>query len=170
MLVLHTKTGEFYEWVGFGESIRSVAFNKGVLHFGTVDKEFNTAAVKSELTFSMQQDYASEYPIQVYTTWLTAGEPSLEKQVLQIKMFGYVYPSNNKTINVTHYKDWDSSTKITDAEYRPDSSTQYSHLKRLTSDKALAVSIGFEIKNEDVTFSLDSIEVEFMPIQSGVKR
>lgn len=170
MLVLHTKTGEFYEWVGFGDSIRSIAFLKGVMHYGSVDKISKEAAVLSEMTFSMQQDYASQYPIKVYTTWLTAGEPSLEKQVLQIKMFGYVYPSTDKSINVTHYKDWDSDKKITNAKYEPDSNTQYSHLKRLNSDKALAVSIGFEIEDEDVSFSLDSIEVEFMPIQQGVKR
>lgn len=170
VLVLHTKTGEFYEWNGFeATGLRSIAFNRGVMYYGTVDTVTNAAVVKSETPTVTTQNYAATYPIKLYTTWLTAGEPSLEKQLLQLKMFGYITTSGGNSINVVHFKDW-ALTKVTNSAYVPDSATQFSHLKRLNSDKVLAASVGFEVVNNGVTFELESLEVEFNPIQVGVKR
>ena len=170
MLVLHTKTGEFYEWVGFGTALRGLAFIRSAMYYGTVDTVGSLAVVKSELSNASTQDYASSHNIRMISTWLTGGEPSLEKQVLQLKLFGLISPNAGAGFNVVHYKDWDGSSKITNAAYAPDSSTQYSHLKRLTSDKALAVSVGFEVNQSGVTFAIESMEVEFNPIQVGMKR
>jgi hypothetical protein len=170
VLVLHTKTGEFYEWNGLDAvQLRSIAFNRGVMYYGTVDTVGNAAVVRSETPTLTTQDYAASYPIKLYTTWLTAGEPSLEKQLLQLKMFGYITTSGGNSINAVHFKDW-ALTKVTNSSYMPDSATQFSHLKRLNSDKVLAASVGFEVVNNGVTFELESLEVEFNPIQVGVKR
>ena len=171
VLVFHTKTGEFYEWTGLSgtvNAIRSMECIGGELYFG--DKNGTSSVVKKESKSSFfTQDYAATYPIKLYTTWLTAGEPSLEKQLLQLKMFGYINTSGTR-FNVVHYKDWNESTKITNASYVPDSSTQYSHIKRLNSDKVLAASVGIEINQSTAWFELESIEVEFNPIQQGMKR
>jgi hypothetical protein len=173
MLVIHTKTGEFYEWTGVVGNFLSrglVALN-GVLYCADVNGTSSVVKAENKSGF-YTQDYAVNYPIQLYTTWLTGGEPSLEKQLLQLKMFGYVYTTADR-FRVVHFKDWDEQTKITNASYVPDKSTyplQYSHLKRLNSDKVLAASVGIEISQTNTWFELESIEVEFNPIQQGVKR
>ena len=169
-LVMHTKTGEWYEWNGLNATgLRSMLALNGVVFFGSVDATTYTASLFGEFAGSMDQDYASTYPIKLYSTWLTAGEPSLEKQLLQLKMFGAIHNDGSDSINVVHFKDW-QSTKITNSSYIPDSATQYSHLKRLNSDKVLAASVGIEVDVAGVTFELESFEVEFNPIQQGVKR
>ncbi len=170
VLVLHTKTGEFYEWNGFEESsLRGMTFVRGVLYYGTVDTVGYTSVVKNETPLLSTQDYADTYPIKLYSTWLTAEEPSLEKQLLQLKMFGAINSSDSYSINVVHFKDW-NLTKITNSPYIPDSSTQYSHLKRLNSDKVLAASVGLEVDTSGVTFAIESMEIEFNAIQQGIKR
>jgi hypothetical protein len=170
VLVLHTKTGEFYEWDGLSATeLRSMAFVRGILYFGTIDNAGSTAIIRSELSSVTTQDYAGNYPIKLYSTWLTGGEPSLEKQLLQLKMFGQINTSLGNSVNVVHFKDW-QLTKITNSPYIPDSATQFSHLKRLNSDKILATSVGFEVVSAGVTFEIESFEVEFNPIQQGIKR
>jgi hypothetical protein len=170
ILVMHTRTGEFYEWDGVSGALltRGLAAINGDLYFGDVNGTSSVVKKENKSTF-YSQDYANTYPIKLYTTWLTAGEPSLEKQLLQLKMFGYVYTSADK-FKVVHFKDWDEVTKITNSAYLPDSSTQYSHLKRLNSDKVLAASVGIEISETNAWFELESVEVEFNPIQQGIKR
>jgi hypothetical protein len=170
ILVFHTKTGEFYEWNGFEElGIRGMTCFKGVIYYGTIDEVNFLAKIKNEMPLSTTQDYANTYPIQLYSTWLTANEPSLEKQLLQLKMFGSINNNGQDSINVVHFKDW-NLFKVTNSTYLPDYVGQYSHLKRLNSDKVLSSSVGFEIIENDVTFSLESMEIEFNPIQQGVKR
>ena len=167
---MHTKTGEFYEWNGFEqENLRGMTFVRGVLYYGTVDTVGYTSIVKNETPLLSTQNYANTYPIKLYSTWLTANEPSLEKQLLQLKMFGAVNNNGSSSINVVHFKDW-SLTKITNSPYIPDTNTQYSHLKRLNSDKVLATSVGLEVNTTVVTFAIESLEIEFNPIQQGIKR
>jgi hypothetical protein len=173
MLVMHTRTGEFYEWTGVAGNFntRGLAALNGELYFGDVNGTSSVVKREDKSSFYVQ-DYAATWPIQLYTTWLTAGEPSLEKQLLQLKMFGYVYTTSDR-LKVVHFKDWNDVTKITNAAYVPDTTTyplQYSHLKRLNSDKVLAVSVGIEISQANAWFELESIEVEFNPIQQGIKR
>ena len=148
---------------------RSIVAIRGVLSIGTVDSG-GDAIVLTETPLSTTQDYADSFPIRLVSTWLTGGEPSLEKCVLQLKLFGYITPALEASINVVSYKDWITGTKITDVAYFPVTSTLYSHKKRLDSDKALAASIGFEVTATGVTFEIESMEVEFNPIQVGVKR
>jgi hypothetical protein len=51
-----------------------------------------------------------------------------------------------------------------------DNQVQYSHKKRLNSDKVLSVSVGIEIDSASSDFEIESFEVEFNPIQSGMKK
>ena len=41
---------------------------------------------------------------------------------------------------------------------------------RLNSDKVLSASVGIEIATTNSNFELESFEVEFNPIQQGMKR
>jgi len=189
-LVIHMKNGEFYEWEGIYNPLlpasygNCLTFIDGNYYVGGINNTVDF--VNPPLIFSqilkenklIDLSYILYSPVKLYTSWLTAGEPSLEKALLQLKMFGrFQSDGTTSSINVAHYKDWDFSTKITNAQYFPintsaslNSQTQYSHKKRLNSDKVLSASVGFEITSPKVSFELESIEVEFNPIQQGMKK
>lgn len=183
-LVLHTKTGEFYEWNGLmadeSRIANCITFIRSEFYLGEVNEfsgPMNSKILEEDKTLAL--NYAEVYPIKLYSTWLTAGEPSLEKNLLQLKLFGRVDPNStsSKTINVCHYKDWNISSKITNSPYFPidttsslNFQTQYSHKKRLNSDKVQSASVGFEVNDSGVTFELEAMEVEFSSIQEGMKK
>lgn len=189
-LVIHMKTGEFYEWEYIYKPLLPASYGNCLTFIGgnyyvgginnTVD--FITPPIVSSQILKENKlidlYYVSYSPIKLYTSWLTGGEPSLEKALLQLKMFGrFQSDGTTNSINVAHYKDWDFASKITNAQYFPintsaslNSQTQYSHKKRLNSDKVLSASVGFEITSAKVSFELESIEVEFNPIQQGMKK
>lgn len=180
--VIHTKTGEAYEWNGMADystqKANCIGFINAEYYLGTVDSAVNYNAILAVENNTLIQSFPTDYPIKLYTTWLTAGEPSLEKAVLQLKVFGRFQSSTTaSSTKVCSYKDWDISTKITDSYYFPNDTTlaltnqkQYSHKKRLNSDKVLSISVGLEINTIASLFEVESLEVEFMPIQDGMKR
>lgn len=183
-LVLHTKTGEFYEWDGLITGVANtyancINFIQGTYRIGEIDYTASGyAAVDIIENYSLIPTYQITNPVKLYSSWLTAGEPSLEKELLQLKIFGRVQSnSTTSSITVTHFKDWDYSTKITDTQYFPNNTSntlnnqvQYSHKKRLNSDKVLAACVGIEISTTGVSFEIESFEVEFNTIQSGMKK
>lgn len=187
-LVIHMKTGEFYEWEGVYTSLLSygncITFIDGSFYVGGINNTVDFLTPALGVAFIAKENkladlsYTTSFPVKLYTSWLTAGEPSLEKSLLQLKMFGrFQSDGTTNSINVVHYKDWDFSTKITNSPYFPintsaslNNQVQYSHKKRLNSDKVLAASVGFEITSPKVTFELESLEVEFNPIQQGMKK
>lgn len=181
--VIHTKTGEAYEWDGMADyatqKANCIGFINAKYYLGTIDSlASGYTAISAVENNTLIPSYVTDYPIKLYTTWLTGGEPSLEKVVLQLKMFGRFQSSTTvSSVKVCSYKDWDISTKITDAYYFPKDTTlslsnqkQYSHKKRLNSDKVLSVSVGLEINTTASLFEIEALEVEFMPIQEGMKR
>jgi hypothetical protein len=182
-LVLNTKTMEFYEWDGLTssatKSLNCIQFSSANYLIGELDSgETSYNAKMFEENKSVPLDYPTHHPIKLYTTWLTANEPSLEKILLQLKIFGRIQSNGtSSSINVAHYKDWDINTKITNAPYFPnspalslDNQVQYSHKKRFNSDKILAASVGIEVNSSLVSFEIESLEVEMNPIQEGVKK
>lgn len=183
-IVVHTKTGEIYEWTGIGGLTTSdvfsncISFISAYYYIGLADNSFPYSTLS---TYGKElkglRYYQENFPCKLYTTWLTAGEPSLEKEVLQLKLFGRISALPDWPLKIKHYKDWDITTEITNTTYVQrefvalDFQTQYSHKKRLNSDKCLAVSVGIEIDTfEPINMELESIEVEFNSIQSGMKR
>lgn len=180
-LVLSTKTKDFYEWNGMiqtaGESANCISFIFSKYYLGghtTANSTANNYVENKTLALS----YLPTYPVKLYTTWLTGGEPSLEKNLLQLKIFGRIdSDGTTQSIDVCHYKDWNLTTKITNSAYFPNDTSlslnnqiQYSHKKRLNSDKVLAASVGVEINNPFISFEIESLEVEFTPIQQGMKK
>jgi hypothetical protein len=181
-LILSTRTKEFYEWNGLitdaNLKVNSLGFFASKYYLGAASTVVSSNAQLYIENKTLPLSYAATYPIKLYTSWLTGGEPSLEKNLLQLKIFGRI-DSNGTTnsIDVCHYKDWDLSTKITNSQYFPNNTTlslnnqiQYSHKKRLNSDKVLSASVGVESTNPAVAFEIESLEVEFTPIQQGMKR
>jgi hypothetical protein len=174
-LVMNTDTGEFFEWYGMGGATdRKIAVTSlnGKFYFAK-NPAINTYKVNLYDEDPTSVSFLTTAPARVMTTWLTAGEPSLEKQALQLKIFGRIITTTaSQSVKVYHYKDWNRSTLITNSTYAPvlaNATTQFSHKKRLTSDKALAVSVGIEVDDE-IKFEIESLEVEFEPIQQGMKR
>ena len=180
-LILSTKTKDFYEWNGLLSSpdikANCITFIYSKYYLGGFTPATSTAGNFVESKGS-GLTYITSYPVKLYTTWLTGGEPSLEKILLQLKIFGRIdSDASLYSIDVCHYKDWDLSTKITNSPYFPQNTSlslnnqiQYSHKKRLNSDKVLSASVGIEISNPSVSFEIESLEVEFLPIQQGMKR
>ena len=183
-LVFNVKTGEAYEWDGvyLGDAniyANCIQFIAGKYLLGGMDITIfpHTSTAKYALeSFTVPKTYLTTNPLKMYTTWLTVGEPSLEKEVLQLKIFGRI-STPNSGLKVKHYKDWDKNTAITDTTYFPivptatiDNQIQFSHKKRLNSDKCLSASVGIEISDPTTTFEIESFEVEFNSIQSGMKR
>jgi hypothetical protein len=182
-LLIHTGSGEIYEWDGLFSSYNDMYANclrfiRTKYYLGQVDQDL----VLKRAKYSVEDkdvvlNYPQTNPIKLYTSWMTGGEPSLEKELLQLKMFGRIDTTSSSGIKVRHYKDWNINTLITNTTYFPQNTSlalndqvQYSHKKRLNSDKCLAASVGIEVDQADVTFELESFEVEFNPIQTGMKR
>jgi len=183
-LVIDTAKGEIYEWNGMDATVTDVyaeciSFIDTRFYLGEVDNRVGSFFPASRVfkeTPSLTRTYAPLFPIKLYTTWTTSGEPSLEKELLQLKMFGKVAVTGANSLKVRHYKDWNIQTLITDTTYVPqvlgniNTQVQFSHKKRLNSDKCLAASIGIEIQDSTTDFEIESFEIEFNPIQAGVKR
>ena len=111
-------------------------------------------------------EYAERSPPKLSTTWISAGEPSLEKQLLQLKIYGYLFGD----LLIKHYQNWDLTTAITNATFTPVSNYTYFHKKRLNSSKVLSTSIEISIPSTGKAFWIEGIEVEFESIQAGMKR
>jgi len=188
-LVFHTKKGEIYEWDAIGyigasiQRINTISFSGATAFWGgngDLDGVSGYAGSAYKFTESKLIDlsYVVQSPASLFSTWLTGGEPSLEKQLLQLKFFGRVEVTGTAGgVEILHWRDWTTVQPITFTTYRPELTTtamasqqQYSHKKRLNSDKVLSVSVGIRIRDPQVSFELESFEVEFMPIQQGVKK
>ncbi len=182
-MVVNMQTGECYEWNGLipNKYANTIAFINSQTILGEIDTQSTGYDANSYVENKFQNSslsYVTSHPVKLYTTWLTGGEPSLEKFLLQLKMFGRIQSNGNtSSIRVCNYKDWDITKKITDSYYFPNNVSlpisdqiQYSHKKRFNSDKVLSASVGLEIDTMGVTFELDSLEIEVNSIQEGMKK
>jgi hypothetical protein len=181
--VVNMVSGECYEWNGLlpNSYVNTLGFINSFGILGAIDvaaSGYEASCYTENKTQSDPLSYVLTHPVKLYTTWLTGGEPSLEKFLLQLKMFGRIQSNGtSSSIKVCNYKDWDLSSKVTDSYYFPNNpnlsilnQVQYSHKKRFNSDKVLASSVGIEIDSVGVTFELDSFEIEVNSIQEGMKK
>ena len=174
-LVLNATTGEFTNWDSFDTDtfeLSAMTFIEGKQFNGTIS-DLGVARTSSEdkSTSVFTYDYSTRSPSKLITTWMTAGEPSLEKQVLQLKMFGYIWSD----LAIKHYQNWDLSTAITDTTYTSPGDTSPKnyimfHKQRLNSSKAMAVAMELGMKAGGKSFWIEGLEVEFESIQVGMKR
>jgi hypothetical protein len=174
-LALHLSNEEFTNWTSYdtdGYELSAMTFIDGKQYNGTIT-DTNLARTSNENVDPaiFTYDYSTRSPSRLVTTWMTAGEPSLEKQILQLKMFGYIWSD----LDIKHYQNWDLSTAITNATYVSPGSTSPNnyimyHKQRLNSSKAMSVCIELLHKSGGKTFWIEGFEVEFEAIQAGMKR
>jgi hypothetical protein len=170
-LVFHTSNGEWTTYdshdVLLDSQITAASFVNGLMYSGTHRTTTLTALTSKEDFSSYNYDYASRSPAKLVTTWMTQGEPSLEKQLLQVKIFGYIFGK----LDIKHYENWNYNTAVTNATYTsPDSYTMF-HKQRLNSSKPMAAAIELTMSTAATqAFWIEGIEVEFENIQRGMKR
>ena len=174
-LALHLATEEWTNWTSFDADeyeLSAMTFINGVQYNGTIsDVGIARTSIENVDPAIFTYDYSTRSPSRLVTTWMTAGEPSLEKQILQLKMFGYIWSD----LDIKHYQNWDLSTAITNATYVSPGSTSPNnyimyHKQRLNSSKAMSVCIEMLHKSGGKTFWIEGLEVEFEAIQVGMKR
>ncbi len=174
-LVLHLLNKEWTTWNSYDENgyetSAMTAFD-GKIYVGTINPAGNSglglARTASEITTpsTYTYDYLSRSAPRLVTTWMTAGEPSLDKLLLQLKIFGYI----RTALDIKHYANWSITTAVTSAVYTPSSNYLFFHKQRLTSSKQMAVAIEIALRASGETFWIEGLEVEFEPIQVGMKR
>ena len=159
-LVLNLNNGEWTTWDKISETLcLDMTFYRGV-YFAT-DGYAITKEEKSDPDY--KYNYFEQSPPELITTWLTAGEPSLEKKVKQVKLFGQI----KGELEIAHYADWKDAPEGI-ANYLNDEAGLFSHKKRITPYNALAASVGVKVRGE--LFEIEGLEVEFDLFQQGMKR
>lgn len=167
-LILSMNNGEFYTW----SSLNSGVSNSSVQDLTPINGYYYAGVNASDYTAYLREELktgASRYGygnILLETTWFTAGEPSLEKKLNQVKLWGFV----TAPVSVSYYQDWITSTEIGAATYSNSTAAKFSHKHQVTPASFLAVSISFEVTPGTSIFQIEGLEIEFQPFQQGMKR
>jgi hypothetical protein len=165
ILVLNMNNGELYTWndILYGESakdFKDLCAIEGVYYVAggrKIKKE-----EKSDVNF--KYDYrGGQFPPTLAKTWFTAGEPSLEKKTKQIKLWGKLVG----VATISQFTDW-SETEEPGGTYANQSDALFSHKKRLNSANVLALSV--KVSFQCTKLELEGMELEFEPLQMGMKR
>lgn len=170
-LVYHTQNGEWTSYDAYDalatSAVTAMTTVESTLYVATTRTTDTTARTSLEDLSTYNYDYASRSPSKLVTTWMTQGEPSLEKILLQIKMFGYILGK----LDIKHYINWDYNTAITNTTYTSPGNYVMFHKQRLNSSKPMSAAIEMTMNSTGTqAFWLEGIEVEFEPIQQGMKR
>jgi len=157
-LVLNLSNGEFYTWSNLGVGVTDLAIINGIYYATNNISSIATLLEEDRTNYA----YMLTSPVKLETTWFTAGEPSLEKKLNQIKMWGVV-PS----ADISHYLDWITSSSIYDGQHVNDILGAFSHKKGLVPANFQSVSVAMAFSEY---FQLEGLEIEFSPLQQGMKR
>ena len=172
-LVLNLSNGEFYTWSGLIQNyltsgvydFKDICFINGQ-YYALGNRGTNFGVFQEKKNGPFPYVYDGDHKPRLYRTWSTAGEPSLEKKLNQVKFFGVC----TAPVSFSHWLDWDTSETIVDGAYNNETNSYYSHKKRLTPANFLSVSVGMEIDYDSNDFQIESMELEFQPFQEGMKR
>lgn len=153
ILVHDSSDGCWYEWEGGNAT--TVECLEGVVHKLGSQTYIEDGVPREDQLFLF--------------TWLNMGEPSLEKQVNQIKFYGET--SGIKLLQQNDFALYDSASTAfnTYEDYVPESASDYAHKKRFNSSKAQVTSFGF-FGTGGGNITLEGVEIEISTIQSGVKK
>jgi hypothetical protein len=177
-LVLNLSNTEWTTFNSYDEDnfeTSAMAFIDGVMYVGTINdavpnKRARTA-IEDLTPATYTYDYANRFPPRLVTTWMTLSEPSLEKQILQVKLFGYIWGN----LIIKHYQNWDIKNAITNTTYVSPGITSpnnyiFYHKQRLNSSKSMASAIEISMEPDGNIFWIEGMEVEYEFIQAGMKR
>lgn len=169
------------EWTTFNSydednfETSAMAFIDGVMYVGTINDAIPNkrarTAIEDLTPATYTYDYANRFPPRLVTTWMTLSEPSLEKQILQVKLFGYIWGN----LIIKHYQNWDIKNAITNTTYVSPGITSpnnyiFYHKQRLNSSKSMASAVEISMEPGGNIFWIEGMEVEYEFIQAGMKR
>jgi hypothetical protein len=175
ILAINLNTGAVFEWKTDSTPNDIVVTDLEFLgHYDQTTGKFKGSLVQCGAALTREDITATRGSKRFFlTSWLTGGEPSLEKQAKQVKFYGQM-----TSCQIYHQENWEGFTSLTDiaaprtnATY-PSANNQnanlFEHKQRLNTSRCQAVSIGFEPLDDN--FSLEGYEIEWDLIQETVKK
>lgn len=171
ILGISLKTGAMYEWQAYSASDSPIKVHDFDFYPRyTAEGKYNGSLMQAGVTLT-KEDISSAKQAKRYivSSWQTGGEPSLEKQLKQVKFYGQM-----SSCRIFHQENWEGFTSAEDI-VAPRTNVIYTqgphpfeHKQRLNSSRAQSYSIGFEPLDEN--FSLEGFEIEWEMIQGGTKK
>lgn len=161
-LVLNLNNGEFYTWSSLttaGSDFQDICFIDG-RYYLTKNAPGAIGISKEDVTVFT---YIATDPARLDTTWFTANEPSLEKKLQQLKVWGLL----QSPMEVNHCIDWMDSTLVSDGVYTTPIPELFSHKRQLKPANFQSVSVSMKFGGK---FQIEGIEIQFAEFQQGMKR
>ena len=94
------------------------------------------------------------------SSWITVGEPSLEKQIGQMRLYG-----EGQGVNLSHNLHLDYNYRDSDPDSIPVNVSRYDSNKKLNTEKPCSFAIELNGK-----YKFDGYEIELEVIQNGMKK
>lgn len=168
-LILNMNNGEFTTWDNFaggsvltGPNVKDICFIDGG-YFLALNDDTQAYLYLEFKTGATRYGYGG---LQLEGSWFTAMEPSLEKKLNQLKLWGII----TAPVVISHYLDWSTTAAISDGTYTNTVSNKFSHKQRLNPANFQSVSIVMSVTPGDKVFQIEGIEVEWQPFQQGMKK
>lgn len=163
-LILNLNNGEFYTWGSMvidvpGADVEDMVFIDGFYY--VTRNGVGTWGVGKENKSNF--NYAANANPRLDTTWFTAGEPSLEKKLQQLKIWGVI----QSDVFISHVLDWQESTLVSDGTYIMPDVALFSHKRQLAPANFQAVSVSMKFNGK---FQIEGLEIQFEALQQGMKR
>ncbi len=168
-LILNLNNGEFYTWndLLYGLTAPKIAdmFSINGFYYVSGNGTGEKSVRKEDRTTGTKYDYsAGSYPPKLQTTWFTANQPSLEKKIKQIKIWGIVSAS----VLISYLIDWYPTAREQKTYVNSDADL-FSHKQQLTPANAQACSVSL-VLSSITRFEIEGLELEFEPYQKEIKR
>ncbi len=165
LLILDLKSGEFFLWGQL--TWTSFSFVNGAYYCS--DATTAAPVLNKETTNTYTNAAGTAIQSYVVSSWLTLGEPSLEKQYTQVKAYLRNLSSPAVPLTLDAYLDWNEATAVGAVDWTTDPQFKLSQKKKLDSNKSLAISVAIAPASGK-SVELEGIEIEYNPIQEGMKR
>lgn len=171
ILVLNMNNGEFYTWTGMTDNeftlnyrTDDICFIAGFYYLAAFNDTTDTLHLLKELPGDWY--YQRTANAVFVSTWMTNGEPSLEKKGCQLKLWGLLVG----TFDINYYIDFKETPETETYAYANTNEWLMSHKQQLSPTNFLAWSYEVRLKGEVTKFELEGAEVEYTPQQGGMKR
>jgi hypothetical protein len=169
-LVFNLDNQSWQEWGKFDQLITDIVF---LPNYSVNEGRFNGSLILARLSSGTREELNYQGGVFndkaiICTNWESAGEPSLEKKFLQVKMYG-----NIPATIIKHFENWQkwgsnylvANNPKTNVTYP--ANPEFYHKQRLDANSSLVVSVSIEFAS---SFKLRGLEIEINPIQEGMKK
>jgi hypothetical protein len=165
-LVLNLNSGEFYTWTGLSNIAAADIYDIMAIDGNYYITQNGTGSIAVAKEDKGDYGYFTNYPPVLQPSWFTAGEPSLDKKLNQIKIFGLIKGS----FSLSYELDWKTNASVSDGTYSNADEVLYSHKKRFTPANFQSVSPKITVGDDTERFQIEGIEIEWQPLQESMKR